>query len=180
MRTFVAAEVSNENVLNTIGKIQADLKVDAKPVSKQNMHFTLLFLGEISEGTSHQVQEALGSIEFSPIQVNFSGVGAFPNTRSPRVIWIGTDQGAAKNLFDLAAKVQKALGPLGFSSDRSFKPHLTIFRVKKRTANISKELEKLRDYEVGADTISEIKFKKSVLTPQGPIYSDLKVVEAKR
>ena len=48
MRTFVAAEINNEEVLNEIKKVQSELKINAKPVSLKNIHFTLLFLGEIS------------------------------------------------------------------------------------------------------------------------------------
>ena len=48
MRTFIATEINNEQVLNSIKKIQSELKIKAKPVSLKNIHFTLLFLGEIS------------------------------------------------------------------------------------------------------------------------------------
>jgi len=64
MRTFVAAEISDARVLSKITKIQSELNVKAKRVSKQNMHFTLLFLGEISDSVSEQIQEKLSTIEF--------------------------------------------------------------------------------------------------------------------
>ncbi len=180
MRTFVAAEISNESVLNTITKIQSELDIDARPVSKQNMHFTLLFLGEISEEVSRKVQEALTTVEFSPIPINFTGVGVFPNAKFPRVLWVGINEDAAASLSELAKKVEATLAPLGFTSDKPFSPHVTIFRVKRRAGNISKELEKFKDYKIGDDTISEIKFKKSTMTPDSPIYSDLQVVIAKK
>jgi len=49
MRTFVAIEVNNKDVLNSIHKIQAELNIKAKPVELHNMHFTVQFLGEVSE-----------------------------------------------------------------------------------------------------------------------------------
>lgn len=179
MRTFVAAEIQNDEVLNSIAKLQSDLKIKARPVSKENMHFTLLFLGEIAEEIAPKIMEALESITFSPIQVSFGGVGAFPDPRFPRVIWIGVDETASQNLIKLATQVEEKLGPLGFKSDKPFKPHLTIFRIKNRIDDISKELDKLKTIQLGHDTISELKFKKSILTPSGPIYSDLQVVKAK-
>jgi len=178
MRTFVAAEISDARVLSKITKIQSELNVKAKRVSKQNMHFTLLFLGEISDSVSEQIQEKLSTIKFSPIPINFRGLGIFPNAKFPRVIWIGIDGEAAKSLTNLASTVEQKLVPLGFKSDKLFRPHVTIFRIKSRTDDISKELEKFKDYEIGNDIISEIKFKKSVLTPDGPVYSDLHVVKA--
>ena len=68
MRTFVAVEI-NEEVRNSIKKIQSELKINAKPVSLENIHFTLLFLGEISDEKSEKVQKALDSVEFSPFEV---------------------------------------------------------------------------------------------------------------
>ena len=180
MRTFVAVEISNESTLNAIAKLQSDLKIEAKPVSKENMHFTLLFLGEISDEMAPKIMESLSSVSFSPIEMNFVDVGAFPNSRSPRVVWIGVDKDAAKNLVELALQVEEKLRPLGFRSDKPFKPHLTIFRIKSRINDISQELNKFRALEIGHETISELKFKKSILTPTGPIYSDLQVVKARQ
>ncbi len=179
MRTFVAVEIQNDEMLNSIAKLQSDLKIKAKPVSKENMHFTLLFLGEIAEEIAPKIMEALESITFSPIQVSFGGVGAFPNPRFPRVIWIGVDETASQSLIKLATQVEEKLAPLGFKSDKPFRPHLTIFRIKNSVGDITKELDKLKTIQLGHDTISELKFKKSILTPSGPIYSDLQVVKAK-
>ena len=180
MRTFVAAEISDEKVLNFIAKLQSEIKINAKPVSKQNMHLTLLFLGEISDEMAKKVMESLNTVSFSPIQVNLAEVGAFPNTRFPRVIWIGVDQVAAKSLSELAKQVEEKLSPLGFRSDKPFKPHLTILRIKERRSDISGELSRFKTSSVGLQVISELKFKKSILTPEGPIYSDLQVVKARQ
>jgi 2'-5' RNA ligase len=180
MRTFVAVEISNESTLNAIAKLQSDLKIKAKPVSKENMHFTLLFLGEVSDDMAQKVMESLDSVSFNPIKTSLVDVGAFPTSKSPRVVWIGVDEDAAKNLLELAIQVEEKLLPLGFKSDKPFKPHLTIFRVKNRIDDISQELSKFRAAVIGHETISELKFKKSILTPTGPIYSDLQVVKAKQ
>ena len=180
MRTFVAAEISNENVLNAIAKLQSELQIKAKPVSKENMHFTLLFLGEISEEIAQKVMESLNDVSFNPIEMNLAGVGAFPNPRSPRVVWIGVDDVAGTSLIKLAVQVEEKLSPLGFKSDKPFKPHLTIFRIKNRINDISQELNQFKTIEIGRSVISELKFKKSILTPTGPIYSDLQVVKAKQ
>jgi 2'-5' RNA ligase len=179
MRTFVAVEIQKNEMLDSIAKLQSDLKIKARPVSKENMHFTLLFLGEITEEIAPKIMDALKSITFSPIQISFSGIGAFPNPRFPRVIWIGIDETAAQNLVKLAKQVEEKLAPLGFKSDKPFKPHLTIFRIKNNIGDISNELDKLKTIQLGHDTITELKFKKSILTPSGPIYTDLQVIKAK-
>ena len=178
MRTFVAVELTDADLLKSIKKVQTDMKIDAKPVRLENIHFTMLFLGEITEGQAQRVQDALNSIEFSSFEVNFTGVGAFPKPRFPRVVWIGTDKNGAEKLSILAKKVEDVLAPLGFKSDKPFKPHITIFRIKNKIGDISKDLAKFEDIVFGSQKISEIKFKESDLTPQGPIYSDLQVIKA--
>ena len=180
MRTFVAVEISNESTLNAIAKLQSELKIKAKPVSKENMHFTLLFLGEISDDMAPKIMEVLSSVSFNPIEMKLIDIGTFPNSRSPRVVWIGVDKDAAKKLVELAQQVEEKLRPLGFRSDKPFKPHLTILRIKDRMNDISHELTKFTSVEIGYETVSELKFKKSILTPTGPIYSDLQVVKAKQ
>ena len=177
MRTFVAAEIRSDSTLNAIARLQLDLKINARPVTKENMHFTLLFLGEISDDMAQKVMGSLSSVLFNPIKVTLADVGAFPNPKFPRVVWIGVDKDAAKGLVDLAKQVEEKLTPLGFRSDKPFKPHLTIFRIKNRI-DISHELDRYKGVEIGQETISELKFKKSILTPNGSVYSDLQVVKA--
>lgn len=178
MRTFVAVEVSDPEALNSISRLQSDMHIRANPVSRQNMHFTLLFLGEITEEVSEAVKKALADIAFSPIHVTFTHVGAFPNPKFPRVIWVGIDEDSAGKLVALAKQVEQKLLPLGFKADKPFKAHLTIFRVRNRE-DLSEMIAKVGSGPFGSDTISEVKFKQSVLTSNGPIYSDLLVVKAK-
>ena len=178
MRAFVAVEITNQSLLEGIKKFQLDINIKAKPVKLDIIHFTLLFLGEISEEVSTKVQEALHSIRFSPFDVKFTGVGAFPKAKFPRVVWIGTDSSGGEKLTNLAKKVEDALLPLGFKSDKAFKPHITVFRVKNKIGDISDDLAKFNTREFGVQKITEIKFKKSTLKPEGPIYSDLQVVPA--
>ncbi len=179
MRAFVAVEIQDESVLDAIVKIQSEFNIRATPVNKKNMHFTLLFLGEITEDAAANVKKALDTISFKKIDVNFTHVGAFPNPRSARVIWIGVDETSAKQLVDLALQVEKKLAPLGFRSDKPFKPHLTIFRIKNKVDGIQDIIEKFKKIDLGKYTMTELKFKQSILTPSGPIYSDLQVILAK-
>ncbi len=83
-------------------------------------------------------------------------------------------------LIQLAKKIQKSLEPLGFFLDKAFKPHITVFRIKKKVENITKELEGYKTMDFGIQQITSIKLKKSELTPNGPIYSDLEEINAKK
>jgi len=178
MRAFVAIEVSDKDVLNSIHKIQTELNIKAKPVELHNMHFTVQFLGEVSEEMIGKISDALNSIEFSAFSISFVSIGVFPKPNFPRVIWIGTDDGI-NELEKLAEMIRSKLSQLGFSPDKKFKPHVTIFRVKNKIGDISSKLEKFSSYYFGKQTVSEIKLKKSELTSIGPIYTDLLVVKGK-
>ncbi|MBI1663848.1 MAG: RNA 2',3'-cyclic phosphodiesterase [Nitrosopumilus sp.] len=178
MRTFVAIEISNNNVKDSIKDFQKNFKIDAKPVNAEQLHFTLQFLGEISEELVQKVIESLQTIKFTEFSINLKGIGAFPKPEFPRVIWIGTDEKGGRNLIELADKVQNVLKPLGLVSDKPFKPHITIFRIKKKIGDITKELNEKKVVDFGMQEISGIKLKKSELTSSGPIYSDLEEVIA--
>ena len=178
MRTFVAVEIIDGTVLDSIKKVQSEIKIPAKPVEIHNMHFTLMFLGEITEEMAKKVQAQLDTIQFSSFDIGFIGVGAFPKPKFPRVIWIGLDQGGEK-LVELAKLVEEKLAPLGFRSDKPFKPHATIFRIKNKTGDITDQISKYSSTKFGTQKVSSIRVKQSVLTPSGPIYSDIGVINAK-
>jgi len=179
VRTFIAIEVNDQDVLNSIHKIQTELNIKAKLVELHNMHFTVQFLGEVSEETIGKISGALNSIEFSSFSISFASIGVFPKPNSPRVIWIGTDDGI-NELEKLAEIIRSKMSHLGFSPDKKFKPHVTIFRVKNKIEDLSSKLEKFSSYSFGKQLVSEIKLKKSELTPNGPIYTDLLVVKGKQ
>ncbi|WP_428326072.1 RNA 2',3'-cyclic phosphodiesterase [Nitrosopumilus sp.] len=178
MRTFVAVEISNDDVKNAVKNFQNNLKIDAKSIDAGQLHFTLQFLGEISDEVVQNVIESLQTIKFSEFRIKLKGVGAFPKPKFPRVVWIGTDEEGGRNLIELAKKVQNVLKPLGLVSDKPFKPHITIFRIKKKIGDITKELDEQRHVDFGIQKISSIKLKKSELTSSGPIYSNLEEVIA--
>ena len=180
MRVFVAIEITNNEVISSIKKFQEGINIDAKPVELANLHFTLQFLGEISKEMTQKIIQSLQTIEFSSFNVNLKEIGAFPKPKFPRVVWIGTDESGGNMLIQLSKKVEKMLEPLGFFSDKPFKPHITVFRIKKKIGDISGELEDNKMVNFGIQNVSNIKLKKSVLSPNGPVYSDLLEIRAKK
>ena len=179
MRVFVSIEISNNEVINSIKKFQKIIEIDAKPTESKNLHFTLQFLGEVSEQIIDKIIQSLNTIEFSKFDISLKGIGAFPKLKSPKIIWVGTDKKSGKMMTELSKKVEKALEPLGFSSEKPFKPHITVFRIKKKIGDITKEMENHKNVSFGIQEITSIKLKKSELTLNGPVYSDLMEVKAK-
>ncbi len=180
MRIFVAIEITNNHIINLIKEFQENINIDAKPTESKNLHFTLQFLGEISEEITQKIIQSLNTIKFSNFDVNLKEIGVFPKPKFPRMIWIGTDEVGGNMLIQLSKKVEKVLEPLGFFSDRPFKPHITVFRFKKKIGGISGELENHKMINFGTQKVSNIKLKKSVLAAGGPIYSDLLEISAEK
>ncbi|MED5543145.1 MAG: RNA 2',3'-cyclic phosphodiesterase, partial [Thermoproteota archaeon] len=137
MRVFIAVEISNEKILEKIQTFQKNVKIDAKPTRVDQIHFTLQFLGEINDEKCQQVQDVLNEISFSQFDISLKNVGGFPNLKNPRVIWVGLEKDGAGKLTDLANEIGTKLTKLGFEKDKKFKPHLTVFRVKKRIESVS-------------------------------------------
>jgi 2'-5' RNA ligase len=174
MRTFVAVEVSNKETVQNMIEFQKTLiqtGLKAKPVSSNQLHFTLMFLGEINEAMLQSIKEKLADIRFEPIDVTYTGIGVFPSNKFVRVIWIGVDSDSGSKLINLAKQVETRLNTLGFRSDKPFTPHITLFRVNGKI-----DLNAIMNFKnktFGIDRLSTVKVKKSELTLSGPIYSDL-------
>jgi len=92
---------------------------------------------------------------------------------------VGLEKDGARKLTNLANEIGTKLTTLGFEKDKKFKPHLTVFRVKKKIENGSSILTDFETTEFGTETVSKIKLKKSVLSLKGPEYSDLLEVNAR-
>ena len=176
MRTFVAIEVDDKGILQKIRSVQESTSFKASPIRIDQIHFTLQFLGEIDEELCEKVKDVLRTIRFSQFDLSLKGVGGFPNLKNPRVIWVGADKKGAEKLIGLAKEIELVLTPLGFEKDKKFKPHLTVLRVKHKVGDISLQMKEYEAIEFGTQVISKIKLKRSVLSPKGPEYSDLLVV----
>ncbi len=176
MRTFVAVEVDNKDILRNIMAVQKSTHFKAKSIRIDQIHFTLQFLGEIDEEKCEKVKDLLRTITYSQFDLSLKGVGGFPNLKNPRVIWSGTDKKGAEKLIEITKEVEMRLARLGFEKDKKFKPHLTILRIKHNVGDISLQMKEYEAIEFGTQVVSKIKLKRSVLSPKGPEYSDLLVV----
>ncbi len=181
IRSFIAIDVSPA-IIEAIKGIQARLKEKNKGirwVRAEGIHLTLKFLGEIGSGDVEKIGDILKEVcsGLSPFELSTGSVGAFPNIKRPRVIWLGLE-GELDKLNTLYLRVEKACKSLGFPEEkRDFAPHLTLGRVKERRG----KKERLSDLSSCADSERELSFiveavylYKSELKPHGAIYTKLK------
>jgi 2'-5' RNA ligase len=108
------------------------------------------------------------------VELDFRGIGFFPNEFHPRVIWCGVE--ASPNLTMLAASVDRALQPLGFPPEtRAFTPHLTLARFDshKGLDTLVRAANNLKSYDFGSARQSEFYLYQSVLKRGGAEYTRL-------
>jgi 2'-5' RNA ligase len=100
----------------------------ARWVRPENLHVTLKFIGHVDGGKVDAIRASLAEVRFdAPVEMQFRGLGFFPNGKRPRVFWAGME--ASPNLAPLAAEVDARLTRLRISSEtREFAPHLTLAR----------------------------------------------------
>lgn len=175
LRVFVAVDVNNAVVLEEVGRVQADMTDVKKFVELYNLHFTLSFLGEISTELVEVVSNELNRLSFKPFDVQLCGIGSFGG--HSRVVWIGVDKKGGQNLKLLASAVNTTLAKCGVLVDKSFRPHLTILRVKR--GNIGTMLQQFNNKLWGVQRVSDFKLKQSTLGREGPTYTDIVKVDAK-
>lgn len=174
IRTFIAVEIP-EKIRNEIDcqlKIFAQQDFSVKWVSQDNLHITMLFLGDVSldfvESTKHKLE--LVAQKHNPFNLSLKSIDAFPSSKQPRIIWIGVDTGSDQ-LVTLQSDIENTLIQIGFKPEvRKFHPHLTIGRVKFRFTN-PKVFETA--YQSETFSVNSIVLFKSTLLPSGPVYEKL-------
>jgi 2'-5' RNA ligase len=144
-------------------------------VREPALHLTVKFLGEQPPEMVPKLVDALGEVgdRNKAIEVELGGVGAFPNFRRPRVVWIGVSPDPKLEL--LHHDVESACERLGFPLDaKPFRPHLTLARVKPRAA----DAVTLRDLAHAAEEVTHVEevlitsldLMHSELSPRGSRY----------
>lgn len=178
MRLFIALPLNRE-IENKLGDMISQLKRkggDIKWVNPQNIHLTVKFLGDTEQKLVGDIIEHINSVitKYQPIPTNITHLGAFPNLRRPRVIWVGIEKNA-DTIIQLAKEIDTHISQLGWEKEnKKFKAHFTLGRVRN-----NRGLEQLTEYLRGYEfeelnfVFDRIVLFKSTLTPKGPIYEKL-------
>lgn len=172
MRTFLGIELPShikEEIVNSFKKFR-EKNPDIKYVTKENLHITLKFLGDVEEKEINKIKEISKTIakRFSPFNAIVKGFGAFPSFSRARVVWVGLNKGR-----DIVSKLnyslEQELSKIGFSAEKKeYIPHITIGRLRNARALESKE-----EYQSSEFLITQFTLFQSTLTPKGPIYHPL-------
>lgn len=165
-RLFIAIEVPGKIKEKILGLEPAF--GEASWTKPENMHLTLVFLGNTDYNQIPDIIAGLESIKDDSFEVIFSELGGFPNLRRPHTLWIGIQENPA--LFYLREKIVKSLSKLNLNIDeKKFIPHLTIARFRKRRP-IKLEIKN----NFGKFKAKEFILFDSILSREGPNHQIIK------
>jgi 2'-5' RNA ligase len=183
MRLFVAVEIEGD-VAEAAGVVIATLRRRADRlaprskitwVASDRLHITIAFIGASDEARTRRLCEALAAdMPVEPFDLTIAGVGAFPRTGQPRVLWAGLRDGrdALLRVEEVAAHRLAAAGVA--REPRAYNPHLTVARVREAAGlRAAALLEGLTDRAIGTTRVDAITLFDSRLSSTGPAYVPL-------
>ena len=148
MRLFVAVVPPDAEVTGLSAAIGARDE-QLRWVPPEQWHLTLVFCGEVDERVVPELTERLARAATRTVAfpLSLNGGGSFPTQANrARVLWTGV-AGDTATLARLAERCSAAARRSGISlEDRAFRPHLTLARARRDTADVRDYVTRLSTY----------------------------------
>jgi 2'-5' RNA ligase len=177
LRTFLALEVPDTHkqaILGYLNKWSKLYRNGINWVKPENLHLTMLFIGDTQSGDLPELQEALFNliIKKAGFSVKCLGFELFP-ARDPRLIWIKLET-EDNGIFSLAKEMNRTIRDFGYVPDtKSLKLHITVGRIKSQQPVWLEQEIMQSELPSDAALYDEVTFYQSVLKPDGPVYTPL-------
>lgn len=182
IRAFIAIELSTPiqaALSRVVGQLCESGLSGVRWVKPAGIHLTLRFLGDSKPETLTRIRSDLETAarQVAPFELQVRGLGAFPNIKHPRVIWVGVH--APPSLKGLQQSVETIARKAGYpAEERPFSPHLTLGRVQHSITNmemsrLSAGLSGASVSELGSMLVNEFALFRSDLKPDGAVYTRL-------
>ncbi|HEY4130284.1 MAG TPA: RNA 2',3'-cyclic phosphodiesterase, partial [Gemmatimonadaceae bacterium] len=150
---------------------------DVAWIAEPRLHLTVKFLGETADDRLDDLRATVANVagRHREFVLGFRGIGAFPNFRRARVVWMGIENEGRLEL--LHHDIEIACESLGYEIEgRAFRPHLTLARLKspldeERLRKLSR-IAKQVDFQTEC-IVRSIDLMQSTLTSDGPSYTTL-------
>jgi 2'-5' RNA ligase len=100
-------------------------------VATPKLHLTMKFVGEVDEPGAAALAGAADSVvaRHRHFDLTLGGVGAFPNFRRARVVWMAVESEPRLEL--LHHDLEVACADVGYEVEgRAFRPHITLARIR--------------------------------------------------
>ncbi len=167
MRLFVAFALP-DTVAASLTMIQSGVP-GARWQTREQMHLTLRFIGEVDGRDGSSIDNALSAISAPTLSLQLKGVGEFGG-KNPRALWAGVAPNDA--LLHLQRKIETAMQRIGLAAEpRKFTPHVTLARLRGTPPGIA--MDYLVDHGLYASAPFEARefiLYESHLGPNGSLY----------
>lgn len=172
-RIFLAINLPDSVKRGLLSYKEKWAELPARWASVNNLHLTLLFLGNMTE---KDLQELLlfsqgVAKKHSPFEIRLSGIEYGPSEANPRMIWATMQE--SQELHSLQKDIQQ------FKPDeKSFSPHLTLARLRQMEfRRIEPEEQPLVHEELSINIpIDSFEIMQSQLRGQGPEHTILQSI----
>lgn len=155
--------------------VQAGLPLP-RPVPPENLHLTLVFLGEIPETTLADVDAAFGKVRVPPFELALAGLGMFGGAKARSV---HAEVVASQPLLHLQSKAETAARSAGVAvASRRFAPHVTLARLPERFAErgrLEAAVAARSGYRAAPFPVEDFRLFRSWPGPAGSTYAELAV-----
>lgn len=140
-RYFVAIPLPND-ARDQLVRAQPAATDGLRIVSREDLHLTLHFLGEVAEAQTEALHRALAQVRLKPFPISVTGSGSFPQGSGGAVFFYARVE-PAPALVELHCRVGTSLrDAIGFQIEpRPWVPHITLARSE--SALPPAEIEKL-------------------------------------
>lgn len=179
MRYFISIDITDEEVKNSLMNFTDRLNSfgDMKIVKPENLHITLLFLGEREESEIDKMKERFretsSDIDSGEFECSINDLGVFPHINFIKVVWSGAKP--KEEMDELHLKYNEVFES---ENEGDFVPHVTLGRLKNIGEREKRELQQVvRDEspEFGSFQVENVRLKESRMTDEGSVYRDVEV-----
>lgn len=172
MRLFIAVNLNEESrdyLSDAIQMLQRKASC-GNFTRRENLHLTLVFLGEVSAERLDDVTSAMNRVKGKRFRLSFMGFGKF-KSRGGDIHWAGVEK--SEELFSLQKQLSAELEKEGFTlENREYSPHLTLGREVRISSSTGEIYGSMTDTKHEM-SVSKISLMKSERTKGRLVYTEI-------
>ncbi len=173
-RIFIAFGLTDSQKSQIIDRLKVVKRsfTGVKWVRDDQLHVTILFIGEVSSSIFNECRERFRKAlsNASRFNVFYSGVGVFPPIGKAKVLWVKVE--ASRELYSIHSSLATVFADIVEKDKRPYIPHLTLGRVKKglRRVDVERFINKGKGLWAERAVVESVELYSSLLTPSGARY----------
>ena len=139
-RLFFAL-LPDEAVRKQLRQLQKNLgQAGGRPVPKENLHLTLLFLGNVEADMVDAVRGIAAGIQGEPFDLVLDTLGGFRQNHA-RILWVGPSE-SPPELGALHQSLRRQVRKIGLRVGKgTYRPHVTLIRKADLREKLPEDLE---------------------------------------